>query len=170
MRVMVDPDSLKTKDFVRLQTELVKSNVWTVIDRAQGFRASLKEQERLHRRRSDRFSDKEKFAHWGKLYGVGAIIVGHIQCTYTRSIWKSKPVNKCYMAINLVDANTGEVVIGVDDNNYSPIGERPDWEEVVENLIDVYPKYFSPSKVLERLYRYKEESKEHSQRQKEIAY
>ena len=168
MRIMVDPDSLKVKDFVRLQTELVKSDVWTVIDRGAGYKATLKEQNRLHRRKSDRFDDREKFAHWGRLFGVGAIIVGHTQCRYGTRFWGgSKKYNICYQAINLVVANTGEVVVGVDGESLANIGETPNWEETVEKLIEIYPKHFTPSKITERLNRYKEESKEHSTRQKE---
>lgn len=168
MRIFISPDNLKVKDYVRLQTAIIKSDVWTVIDRGQGFRAVKKEQERLHRREVDRFEDREKFAKWGKLYGVGAIIVGHTQCRYGKKFWGgSKPYNICYQAINLVDANSGLVIVGVDGENYAPMGEQPDWEKTVEKLIDIYPKYFTPSKITERLERYKQESKEAAQRQKE---
>ena len=168
MRIMIDPDSLKVRDFVRLQTSLVKEDVFTVIDRGAGFRATKKEQERLHRNSSGRFDDREKFAHWGKLFGVGAILVGHSQCTYAKKFWRgNKPYNKCYQALNLVDANTGEVVIGVDGESWAPMGEQPDWEETIRKLIEIYPTHFTADKTTERLHRYKQESKEHSQRQKE---
>lgn len=167
MRIFLYPRTLKSDDYVRLQSALIKADVWSILDRKDGYAATLNEQERLHRHKADRFSDEEKFAHWAKLHGAGAVIVGNIQCTYSQSIWRSKPINKCYQALNIVDTNTGEIVVGVDGNNTSPIGERPDWEEVVQKLIDIYPKHFTEEKISERLHRYKLESKEEAQRQKE---
>lgn len=167
MRIFLYPRSLKSNDYVRLQSALIKADVWTVLDRRDGYAATLREQERQHRNQSGRFSDEEKFAHWAKLQGAGGVIIGHIQCTYSKSLWKSKPFNKCYQAINIVDTNTGEIVVGVDGHNNSPMGERPDWEEIVEKLTDVYPKHFTEEKISERLHRYKQESKEEAQRQKE---
>lgn len=167
MRIFLYPNTLKSDDYVRLQSALIKADVWSVLDRKDGYAATLREQERQHRHKSDRFSDEEKFAHWARLRGAGAVIVGHIQCTYSKSIWSSKPINKCYQALNIVDTNTGEIVVGVDGHSASPMGERPDWEEVVDKLINIYPKHFSEEKISERLNRYKLESKEEAQRQKE---
>lgn len=167
MRIFLYHRTLKTNDYVRLQSALIKSDVWTVIDRRDGYNASGREQERIHRKDPDRFDDREKWTHIGKFYSVGAIVIGHTQCTYHKSIWKSKPVNRCYQALNLVDATTGEVIVGVDGHNEAQVGEQPDWEETVKKLIDVYPKYFTSQAISDRLERYKQESAEHSLRQKE---
>src|SRR5665647_827111 len=85
MRVMIDPDSIDEENYVQIQSALVRSGKFTVVDRARGMQAAEKEQERLHRNNSDRFEDKEKWAHWGKMYGVGSIIVPHVQCTKENS-------------------------------------------------------------------------------------
>ena len=55
MRIFLYPRSLKSNDYVRLQSALIKADVWTVLDRRDGYTATLREQERQHRHKSDRF-------------------------------------------------------------------------------------------------------------------
>ena len=73
LRVMIDPDSVDAKDYVRIQQAFFKSDKFFVVDRNKGFKAVKKEQNRLHREEVDRYEDREKWAHWGKLYGVCGI-------------------------------------------------------------------------------------------------
>ena len=168
MRIMLYPDTISADHFARIQTALVQSNTWTVIDRSQGIEAIKKEQERTHRSESDRYEDREKFSHWGRLYGVGAVVVANVQCVNKTNPWRVNELrNYCQQFLNLVDANTGEVIIGVDAKNDSDLGMAPDWNEAVQNLAEAYPKYFTPTMISERLERYKEESKERALHEKE---
>lgn len=168
MRIMLYPDTISADHFARIQTSLVRSDVWSVLDRSQGLKAVKKEQDTIHRSESDRYDDREKYAHWGKLYGVGAIVVAHAQCTNKANKWNVSELRTyCQQFLNLVDSNTGEVVLGVEAESDAEYGMTPDWNEVTKKLADEYPKYFTKEKVTERLERYKEESKERAIREKD---
>lgn len=180
LRVMLDPDSIDSKNHVILQNDLLSTGKFYVIDRAQAFKAVQKEQERLHKDQPDRFEDQQKYAHWGKLYGVGGIIVAHFQCTdnpstenilygvahlATLGIFHNRRI--CAQFIELVDSNTGEIVSSVrsdfktDNENY-----KMSWADAVEKLLEAYPKYFeqiSKNKILEQ---YEQESAERAKKQK----
>lgn len=168
MRIMLYPDTISADHFARIQTALVRSDVWSVLDRSQGLKAVKQEQDTIHRSESDRYDDREKYAHWGKLYGVGAIVIAHAQCSNKAGKWNVSEIRTyCQQFLSLVDSNSGEVVLGVEAENDSDYGSTPDWNEVTKKLADEYPKYFSKEKVTERLERYKEESKERAVREKE---
>ena len=174
MRVMIDPDSLSESDYVRVQKALVENGAFAVIDRGAGMRAIKKEQERLHRDEPDRFSDREKWAHWGRLYGVGAIVVGHIQCFNQQSFWNPQNVvRKCDQFLSLMDANTGEVITAVDGKAEAPavveggIPASPSWDEVVNNLVAHYPKNFEFKPYSKSIVEYQDLSEEHARRQRE---
>lgn len=166
MRVMVDPSGLNMTDYTNLQTALVQSNVWTVLDRSRGLAAVKTEQERLHQHDHDRHDPREKFAHWGKLYGVGAVIVAHSECHNRPNQWNITELrNYCRLFLNLVDANTGEVIVAVNDEDKAPFMSNPEWDEIVEGLVDAYPKYFEKMKLNDKLLEYKEESLQNSNKQ-----
>lgn len=168
MRVMLYPRGIDAGHYASIQSALVQSDVWVVLDRAQGLEAIKEEQNTIHRNETDRYEDSEKFSHWGRLYGVGAVVVAHAQCSNRAGEWKQNELRTyCTQYLNLVDANTGEVVISVDAKNDSVYGEIPDWKEIVNKLADTYPKYFTREKITERLEKYKEESKERALREKE---
>lgn len=166
MRLMVDPASLSTENYVRLQTALVQQQMWTVLDRKSGLEAIKKEQEELHKKNSDRYLDKEKFAHWGKLYGVGAVVVGHTQCFFKSKLFSLNIKDYyCDQMINLVDANSGEVILGVEGGQFTDGPEiAPDWKEMAMKLADAYPKRFERVPVSEKLETYKAESEEEAKR------
>lgn len=180
MRIMIDPDSLSVSDYVAVQTAIVKENKFMVIDRNQGFRAVKYEQERLHKNEVDRFSDKEKWAHWGKMYGVGAIVTGHIQCAKVRPLLSLSPtglVNKCKQFLSLIDANTAEVIVAVDGleelsvtgNNWGgeSFSEVISWDKIVSAFVDAYPRDFKAQRYSDGLLKYQELSKEEAQRMRE---
>jgi hypothetical protein len=177
MRLMVDPDSLSVSDYVAVQTALIKDGTFTIIDRAKGMSALMKEQERLHRNQADRYMDKEKWAHWGKMYGVGAIVIGHSQCHRDKYFWNNKQlVNKCKQYLSIVDANTGEVIVAADGDSESEatvdtgsFNQTVSWEETVEKLIVAYPKEYKPQQYSEKLQQYRDTSEEEAKRQREIS-
>lgn len=175
MRLMIDPDSIGAGDYVSVQTAFVKQGSFTIVDRSSGFKAIKSEQERTHRNEEDRYAAKERWSQWGKLYGVGAIVVGHSQC-YRAKPWFSQysTVNRCKQFLSLVDSNTGEVIVAVDGEIDSPatvdggsFSTPPDWTETVEKLIEIYPKDFKPQYYSDKLENYRAVSEEEAKRQRE---
>jgi hypothetical protein len=160
---MVDPSGISMTDYANLQTALVQTNVWTVLDRARGIAAIKHEQEQLHKYNHDRYDPREKFAHWGKLYGVGAVVVAHSECKNRPNQWNVTELkNYCRLFLNLVDANTGEVIVAVNGEDKAEFMSSPEWDDVVEELVEVYPKYFKDVELHEKLLEYKEESLQNS--------
>ena len=179
---MIDPDSIDPKDHITLQNDLIASNKFYVVDRANAYKAIKKEQEREHRDNQDRFEDKQKYAQWGKLYGVGGVIVAHLQCTdnpstenvlwgiahmATLGVFHNRRV--CAQFLELVDTNTGEVVTSV-RNDFKTDSEayEMDWTGAVEKLADAYPKYFEEQKKHKILQQYEQETAERAQQQREV--
>lgn len=160
MRVMIDPSSARG-NYINVQTALVSNGRFMVVDRHNGYRAVTKEQDRSYTYQSRRFANNQKFAHYGKLYGVGAVVIAKAQCRNTRSVWMNASIQRCLLFLNLVDANTGEVVVGVKDEKDAPHGAYPDWDEAVEKLVSVYPEYFTEVEIHQRLKNYMEESEKH---------
>lgn len=181
MRIFVDPESVSSKDYVAITTELVKQNKFMVIDRSQGFKAVQNEQERLHRYQSDRFSNKEKYALWGKMYGVGAIVVGHSQCYKRKPLinFSSSPyVNSCHQYLSLIDANTGEVIVAVNGKDEQPtpgsnwgsesFTAPSDWAGVVADFVEAYPKVYKPEHYSEGMVQYRDIAEQEAIAQEEL--
>lgn len=176
LRVMIDPDHIDEDNYFKLQKALVASGSFVVVDRKQGFTAIKKEQERLHRNEVDRYEDKQKWAHWGKLYGVGGIIVPHNECQKVESgpLFKPGPRVRCHQYLSILDANTGEVIAVAQENVYSErianiYGNHylaPEWDDTVDTLMDNYPKKFEKREDHEIIANYKKESEEHAQAQR----
>lgn len=139
MRVTIDADSMSPSSYVRLQKAVFSSGKFVVVDRAAGFRAVAKEQEIQHT--TSRFGANEKYALWGKMFGVGGIFVGAEQCKPVYGIW-SKPYATCTQNLSLINATTGEVmaVSEVNEDSDGPI--EPSWGKAVYALIDEYPRVF----------------------------
>lgn len=178
LRVMIDPDAIGENDYFKLQKALVQAGNFTVVDRNAGFKAIKAEQERTQRNEQDRYADKEKWSHWGKLYGVGSIIVPHTECSKVESggFFHPGPRARCFQYISIVDANTGEVTVMIENEAY---GERmdsiygnqyhvPAWDEAVEKLVDAYPHDFDNSNYHPVLENYRNLSAEEAVRQKEV--
>jgi len=165
MRILIDADSVEPSDYIKIQTALVKTGAFAVIDRAKGFSAIKREQERAHRDQIDRFSDRDKYAHWGRLYSVGAVVVGHAQCHMKQSGWSGQ-VTYCQQFLNVIDSNTGEVIVAVEGGNDAELGTRPDWDEITDKLVQNYPKYFVSNPKTKELNEYQDESEERAIRQK----
>lgn len=169
MRVMIDPEGVSAKHYVRIQQALVASGKWVVVDRGMGYNAIKKEQERQHREQSDRFLDSEKYAHWGKLYGVGGVVVAHSACIVRDGLFK-KNFPHCQQYLAVVDANTGEVIASAQGDNEGSSYDydlAPSWDDVVADLNDAYPENYEPNKTHQVLRDYKELSQEEATRQRE---
>ena len=173
MRVMIDPDSIDETHYVQIQTALVRSAKFTVVDRGTALKAVKAEQERLHQDEPDRYADREKWAHWGKLYGVGSVIVAHVQCV-KQGVWYNPNLTTlfCKQFLSMVDSNTGEVILAVEGENSSPSSAdqdyiAPEWKEVVAQMVEEYPKFFKNEDYTGNALAYQAVSEEHAKRQKE---
>ena len=170
MRVMLDPDSIKAKHHVRIQQALVASGKWTVVDRSSGFEAIKKEQEQLYLENGDRYNDQEKWAHWGKLYGVGGIVIAKAQCVKKQRWFSGSKYTHCLQHLAIIDSNTGEVIAAVQAQSSGESGEAniaPSWEDAVIALNDAYPENYQPDKSHKKLVNYRRLSKERAIRRKE---
>lgn len=170
MRIMVDPDGIDAGNYVRVTHALVSSEKWVVVDRGQGFTAVKKEQEREQTAEAPRFADREKFAHWAKLYGIGGVVVAHTQCQQKATFFFKGTYSHCQQYLAILDANTAEVIAAVEgsnDTNREEYEIAPDWKDVTQALNDAYPKNYKPVKDTEILENYKQLSAEESQRMKE---
>lgn len=169
MRIMVDPAGIDAGNYVRIEQALVASGKWTVVDRGQGIAAVKKEQENLHRNEADRYMDKEKFAIWGRMYGVGGVIEAHTQCIEKNAFWGGRKLT-CLQTLSIISANTGEIIASVtgketgDKNEYTI---APEWEDTVEALNDAFPEKYEADKTTKELADYKDVAKEEAVRQKE---
>jgi len=169
MRVMIDPDSIDANNYVRIQQALIESGKWTVVDRATAFNAIKKEQERLHRTESDRFDDREKFAIWGRMLGVGGVVTAHTQCVARKGFLRHEHL-ECLQNLAIVDSNTGEVIATSEaqEDGAADAGViAPSWETAVDRMNDAYPRNFEPSKITKQLESYKDLAYEEALRQKE---
>lgn len=183
-RVAIDPTSLPVKDYVRVQQALVESGKFFVVDRGQGFNAVVKEQNIEHgvnkytayqsKRETlgfERFADKERYARIAKLYGVGAIIIGNVQCRNKTGFWTH--YSRCLQNLAIVNANTGEVVAAVEGEDdsaemyYEDVVLASDWKDTVNKLNNSIPTNYSFEKYDSRMQLYREEVKEESQRERE---
>lgn len=158
MRVMLDPDSVEAKDYIRATTAVVQSGKWTVVDRRNAFQAIKKEQEREHRQESDRFDNKEKFAHWQKLYGIGSVIIPYADCRLRENVFSKRRSKVCYLTMTIADANTAEIIASVESEESSSEFDTPDWKRVVDKLCDAYPDAFKQYTESKRLQDYRKES------------
>lgn len=180
-RVMVDPSSLDERQHAGLQNSLVQSGEFYVVDRSKGYAAIKKEQERLHKDLPDRFEDKQKYAHWGKMYGVGAVIVGHQQCgrndynilvgiLHMATLGMFHNSHVCNQYLDLIDSNTGEIITSIKSTYKTDQPEDTmDWNIAVDQLISAYPIHFVTRKKHQELESYEQISGENSQRTREAA-
>lgn len=167
LRVLIDPDSISADHHIKIAAGLMKTGRFIVVDRNAGFLAIKKEQERLHRKEIDRFADREKFAHWGKLYGVGGIVVAYADCHHREGVFTGR-YKRCKQQLGIYDANTAELITIAEAESDGDAGdETVSWDEVSEKLADGYPKYFEKNQDTARLDEYKALSQEEATRQKE---
>ena len=143
LRIAIDGDSIDSvQDHARLQNSLVESNFFVVVDRGSGFDAINKEQELVHQEKKERFGTNEKYARWGKMYGIGGILVATQSCSWQTSI-SNAVYKKCLQDLTLINATTGEVMASSE-----AISESEDaiptasWNKTVDLLISHYPKKY----------------------------
>jgi len=165
MRIAIDARSIDKKHHDKLLTA-VKSGEreWQVIDRAAGFRFTIEEQDREHgKKTADRFLAEDKYAHWGKLYGVGAVLIASAECQDQKGLFNSRYM-RCDQHLRLVSTRTGEVIIAVSYTEDGPTARTyhklrsPEWNEIVEKMNEVYPEKFETNEINDELKEYRTES------------
>lgn len=164
MQIMIDPEGLEEGHYAEIQTAIMEDGNFNLVDRGQAFSSIKAEQERTHIREASRFENKQKYAHLGKLYGVGSIVVARVQCAVKGapfSVWGRSMLCKQYLS--LVDTNTAKVLAAVSAETEGPTSHdeillAPDWKDAVAKLSDKYEKTFTEHKISPTLVKYQQDS------------
>lgn len=166
MRVLIDP-RIEVAHYVQIRRALVQTGKFEVIDRRDGFEAAVQEQDLQFRSGyKDRFSDREKWAHIGRMYGARGIITAYASC-YQKNSWTGEFRKYCKQELAFIDSYTGRVEFAVRGENSEPwvVGYSvPDWDDVVERAADEYPQYFKARKIDPLLEQYMNQSEELAKR------
>lgn len=171
MRVMVDPDGLPAREYIRIVHALKASGKWFVVDRKDGLKAIFKEQRMIHRQYPDKFKDEEKYSIWGRLYGIGGVVIGRADCVRRSGFWSG--YTRCKQNLAIISANSGEVLATAEDDNDDAELDRSgdiqigsDWTDAVNKLNNDFPKNYEPMKYSKEMRQFREEAKEEAIRQK----
>lgn len=171
LRVILDPQ-IPVNHYVQIRRALVESGKFEVIDRRDGFAAAVREQDIQFRSGyQNRFSDQEKWAHIGKMYGARGIITAHPQCYQKKHPLWGDLRRYCKQDLTFIDGVTGKVefaVSGENDEVWTAEWTVPDWDDVVAKAVEAYPKYFKPREIEPMLQQYMDQSEEHAKREREV--
>lgn len=164
MRISVQPhvngcDEVDTAD---IQAQLMKQNKWTIVDRQAGYRSAFGEQDLVHLQKADRFANNYKYSHFGKMSGVGSIVIPKCYCG--RDLYGGDTM--CDIGLSLVDASTGEVIIAVGGEYRRHYGRSINWEDLVEEFTERYPRKFEGDQEYKSLKDYQAETRENAHQKK----
>ena len=169
LRILIDP-SIPMEHYVEIRRAFVESGKVEVIDRREGFDAAIREQNTQFRSGyQDRFSDREKWMHIGRMYGAASIVTGYATC-YNKTNWLGHFVRECKQNLAFINGRTGVVEIAVNGKNsidWTAEWVVPDWDDVVVSVIEKYPEYFEPRKIEPVLEKYMDQSEEYSRRERD---
>lgn len=166
MRVIIAPD-IDAAHYVQIKAALVESGKFEVIDRRDGFLAAMQEQDLQFRSGyQNRFSDREKYAHIGKMYGAMGIITASAQC-YQNKNWRGIFTRNCKQFLTFINGVTGKIEFSVRGENSEPWTVEwtvPDWDGVIAKAVQTYPEFFEPRVISKQLQAYQDQSEELSKR------
>ena len=169
LRIILDP-TIPVNHYVQIRRALVESGKFEVIDRRDGFAAAVREQDIQFRSGyQNRFSDQEKWAHIGKMYGARGIITAHAQCYQKKHALWGDLRRYCKQDLTFIDGVTGKVEFAVTGENnevWTAEWTVPDWDDVVEKAVATYPEYFKAREIEPMLQQYMDQSEEHSKRER----
>lgn len=140
MRIAIYSPRLDGMATAQVQDALQSTGRFWIVSRGQGLEAIFAEQNMTHRDQLDRFEGKEKWAHWGKIHGVGAVILAQDTCSRVSS-WGGQIFMRCQQSLSMLDATTGELIasaIETVDGGYDQLS--PDWTESVNKLVRHIPR------------------------------
>jgi hypothetical protein len=167
---MVDPRAFDVQNFIQLEAALASSQKFELVERRDALETALDEQRREFALASQGyFSDSEKYARRGKLYGVDTIVSGRTDC-YQAKAWTGTFTRYCRQTLLWIEGSTGKVLFSVTGENSIPWTAEyivPDYKETVQAAIDSLPKYFTPQEIHPILESYKQQSAENSKRERE---
>lgn len=149
LRIALDSYKVDGENYTAISRELLDTGKFVVVDRGRGFKAVKAEQSMENVDERDRFAPNGRYAEYGKLYGVGSVVVASGNCDYKDRLFGSNW--RCVVQLSLYHAVTGELLIAVTDHTTAKNGHEIDWHDVVEKLVDRYPEYFETSMKTERL-------------------
>lgn len=170
MRIMINPNGINANDYAKIQNALVVSGKWFVVDRSLAFKAAVQEQTMTRISYPNRFDDREKFARLGRLYGVGGVVQGHIQCGVENAFLKGNYVH-CGLYLAIVSTSTGEVIATSEDfqdlntSIYNMDWLTVSWDDAVEKLNDNFPKNFEQANWTKEMEEFKNVIKEEATRE-----
>lgn len=171
MRVMADPRAFDVQNFVQLEAALAASQKFELVERRDALETALDEQRREFDLASQgHFSDSEKYARRGKLYGVDTIVSGRTDCYQAKAFWSGVYTRYCRQTLLWIEGSTGRVLFSVTGENSVPWTAEyivPDYKDTVQAAIDALPKYFTPHEVHPILETYKQQSAENAKRERE---
>jgi len=167
-RVMILADHVPEETYVSIQTSLIDTNRFFVVDRARGFKAIKQEQDMIHKRDGERFDDPEKYSWFGKMYSVGAVIVPSEHCMPVPGVFSNVKRIDCRQYLAAIDTSTGQVIAAVQnlaegENRY----EKPSWDETVGKLVDAFPKDWESNTYDRKMTEYRLATAENARRAKE---
>lgn len=140
MRVAIDPENLPEDSYMRLEMALFRDGRFQIVDRGRGFRAALQEQELQHKENGNRFSARDKYALWARMFGVGGVIVAHQSCREFEG-FSGLIYNKCHLNLSIIDASTGEIIsMGEAKAETEGSQQNPGWGGAVDSLAENFPK------------------------------
>lgn len=140
MRVAVYAPYTSEMAQAQIEEAIQMTGKFWIVSRGDGLDAIFKEQEMTHREQMDRFENREKWAHWGKAHGVGAIIFGREKCNEVIS-FGGGIFKRCQQSLSMIDATSGEILataLEIADGEVD--GLAPSWNEVSDKLMKRIPK------------------------------
>jgi len=140
-RVMILPSSITEESYNQIMASMMDSNKFIIVDRGRGFKALKKEQTMIHKEEGDRFDNAEKYSRYGKLYGVGAVIVASQNCQKIPGVWTQIKRTDCRQYMSAIDTSTGEVITSVQRlEEGESMMVNPTWDNTVEAFNERFPK------------------------------
>lgn len=182
LRVAVDPMGIDSENYIRIESALVKTKRFFVVDRGAGFKAAVREQDHTHGvsysgyedniGKFNRYGDSDRYAKFGRLFGVGSIIVASTRCDKKRDWWKGAYMD-CSQHLALINSSTGEVVAAVSgkaddaEDFYDTWNVAASWDNTVAALIEQIPEDYTPSQYSDRMRLIRSSIREDSIRRRE---
>ncbi|NUN06651.1 MAG: hypothetical protein HUU57_12925 [Bdellovibrio sp.] len=148
MRVFLSCENLDSKNCLRLKQSLVSSGKWIVVDRDDGLKAAVKEQDFNFKDQDNRVTDRERYAVYGEMFGAGGVFIAGVQCAPSKRFWAYKGDHDCVQNLSIVDTKTGVVITSVEDiatdaqHFYGEIKVAPSWGSIVEKLDNAFPSHY----------------------------
>lgn len=140
MRIAVYSPDLPSMSQSQVQDALQETGRFWIVSRGEGLKAIFSEQEMLHRDQMERFENKEKWAHWGKAHGVGAVMFAQNRCQEVVS-YGGHIFLRCQQSLSMIDATTGEVIASALETVDGEVDRLPPaWTDTVEKLVKHIPR------------------------------